>query len=170
MTEATSACDRYFTHADFDPDRLPYCPIKGCTRNMSEAPFTWRRTVRPLPFCQEHGIRLHGTQGTKPTYVYYNGPASEDSIRSRRRNFVFEAPYVCQHVLNNSAKAETHRLGYELSEDALSWNVFVGLLKGGALSTAMSWLAGRTIYGEPELYMWGCRIDLPHGKHEPYSP
>ena len=168
-TVTTSPCEQYFGHEDFAPRELPRCPVKGCTCRISQAPFR-HRTDHFLPFCEEHGIRLHGTAGHNPTYVYYNGPRKEDSVRARRRNFRFEAPYVSQHVLNNPNKAETHRLGHELSEDALSWNVFVGLMRGGALSTAMNWLAGRSIQGEPELYMWGCRIDVEQGTHQPYRP
>jgi hypothetical protein len=76
---------------------------------------------------------------------------------------------VNEHILNNLHKAETHRLGYELSEDAVTWNVFVALSKAGMLSEIMSWLAGRKIAGEPELYLWGCRVDFNAGKFVPYS-
>ena len=74
-----------------------------------------------------------------------------------------------EHVLNNPHKAEAHRLGYELSEDVVSWNVFVALERMGMLSKVMSWLAGRKIDGEPELYLWGCRVDFRGGTFVPYA-
>jgi hypothetical protein len=82
---------------------------------------------------------------------------------------VFEPLFVSEHILNNPRKAETHRLGYELSEDAVSWNVFVALAKMGMLSETISWLAGRRIDGDPELYLWGCHVDFRGGKFAPYS-
>ena len=57
-------------------------------------------------------------------------------------------------------KAESYRLGYEMSEDALSWNVFVSLAVAGRLREAARYLTGRVIQGEPLLYLWGRRIDL----------
>jgi hypothetical protein len=70
--------------------------------------------------------------------------------------------------LNNLHKAEKHRLGYELSEDAVTWNVFVALARQEMLSKTMSWLAGRKIECEPELYLWGCRVDVHGDKFLPY--
>lgn len=72
--------------------------------------------------------------------------------------------------LQSPTKAEKWRLGYENSEDAVSWNVFVGIMRAGALSHAMSWLAGRKIDGEPELYLWGSHIDLHNNSHDFYPP
>ncbi len=161
-----SDCERSFSHWDFDVTRLPDCPVKGCPAPLSTAPYRQRE----LPYCTTHGLRLHGVGGTDTRFVYDNGPAQDDKIRARLRNFLFEPEYVRTHVLDNPTKAETYRLGYESSEDALSWNVFVGLLQGGLLSKAMSWLAGRRIEGEPDLYLWGHHIDPEENTHQPYAP
>ncbi len=161
-----SECERSFSHWDFDVGKLPHCPVKGCTAALSKAPYRQTR----LPYCTTHGLRLHGVEGRDPRFVYDNGLTDDDNIRARIRNFVFEPDFVRTHILDNPAKAETHRLGHESSEDALSWNVFVGLLQGGLLSRAMSWLAGRRIEGEPQLYLWGSHIDLKNNTHEMYVP
>jgi hypothetical protein len=57
-----------------------------------------------------------------------------------------------------AGKRETHRLGNENSEDALSWNVFVGFLALDALTEAFETLAGTPAKSEIELYLWGHRI------------
>ena len=162
----SSECERSFSHWDFDLENLPNCPVKGCTTTPNTVPYRQRE----LPYCMTHGLRLHGVEGRDPRFVYDNGPTKNDKIRARLRNFLFEPEFVREHVLDNPGKAETHRLGHESSEDALSWNVFAGLLQDGLLSKAMSWLAGRKIDGEPDLYMWGCRIGLKENTHELYAP
>lgn len=58
-----------------------------------------------------------------------------------------------------SPKVEKWRLGFETSEDALSWNVFVSLYALKGLAEAFEALTGTTAVREPELYLWGNRID-----------
>jgi hypothetical protein len=60
-------------------------------------------------------------------------------------------------------------LGHELSEDALSWNVFVRLAVAGRLREAAQHLTGRTLRSEPSLYLWGRHIDLRYGDSAVYS-
>ena len=81
-----------------------------------------------------------------PTYVY----------RDYRENFIV-ARNLLEVVTQN--KAETWRLGNERSEDAVSWNVFVSLAKLRRLGTLFKLLTGIEPAGEPELYLWGNRID-----------
>ena len=161
-----SECTDSYIHQDFDVDRLfqCQCPIKGCTNEqLTTTPY---RKIE-LPYCVRHGIRIHKNS---PTFVYFNGDREEYHIKARLRNFIFHKQYVKEHVLQSSSKAETWRLGYENSEDAVSWNVFVGIMRAGALSRTMSWLAGRKIDGEPELYLWGSHIDLDNNSHDFYPP
>jgi len=160
----TSDCSDSYTHYNFDVNRLSQCqcPIKGCTNELLTVPY---RKIYKLPYCVKHGIRLHLRSKNSPTFVYFNGDRKEDHIKARLRNFVFYKQYVKKHVLESPSKAETWRLGYENSEDAVSWNVFVGIMKAGALSRTMSWLAGRKIDGEPEIYLWGSHIDLNNNRH-----
>lgn len=58
-----------------------------------------------------------------------------------------------------SGKAETWRLGNENSEDALSFNVFRSLQEAGKLRDAAESLVGLELDGEPELIVWGNRLD-----------
>lgn len=164
-----SDCSDSYTHHDFDVGQIPRCrcPIKGCTNPLATAPY---RNIYELPYCVRHGIRLHLSSKNNPTFVYFNGNRNEDHIKARLRNFIFQEQkqYVKEHVLQSSTKAETWRLGYENSEDAVSWNVFVGIMMAGALSHAMSWLAGKKIDGEPELYLWGSHIDLDNNLYDFY--
>jgi hypothetical protein len=62
-------------------------------------------------------------------------------------------------------KVEAHRLGFEMSEDALSWNVFVSIAMAGKLREVAQLLTGRSLRREPHLYLWGHRIDDANGKH-----
>ena len=55
-------------------------------------------------------------------------------------------------------KTESWRLGNETSEDALSWNVFVGLKRLGRLRDAVSVLTGASAQAEPCLCIWGNEI------------
>jgi hypothetical protein len=172
MNSATpnSSCKQHFSHWDFVPTQLPRCPVRDCADRLTRTPFVWKKETVWLPYCSTHGLRLHGVGGSAPTYVYDNGPNPKDHVTARLRNFVVEPDYVRTHVLDNPYKAETHRLAYELSEDAVTWNVFVGLLKAGALGRAVSWLAGREVKGNAELYLWACRVDLEGGTREPFKP
>lgn len=123
----------------------------------------YRRTS--LRYCVEHGLRFH-----RGTFVYFNGPDKEDKRRARLRNFVVEQDFVASHVLDSKAKAETWRLGHEMSEDAVSWNVFAALLKAGKLSKTARHLTDRPIEGQPELYLWGCRVEFGAQDSPAYAP
>jgi hypothetical protein len=95
----------------------------------------------------------------------FTGTGTTSGKDSRLRNFI-----VAQDLVTDiaAAKVEAHRLGYEMSEDALSWNVFVSLAVAGKLKEAGEWLTGRQLSGEPELYLWGQRIDIKGGQRETY--
>jgi hypothetical protein len=65
-------------------------------------------------------------------------------------------------------KVESHRLGYEMSEDAVSWNVFVSLAEAGKLRAAASYLTERELRTEPQLYLWGRAIKEGDGTLYPH--
>ncbi len=96
------------------------CCIRGCR--------TWlprRSRGDPPKFCPDHGISV----STSPTYVYQDWT----------RNFLL------RHDLIGAVKEdkiESWRLGNESSEDALSWNMFVGLAHLGGLREAFEALTG----------------------------
>jgi hypothetical protein len=81
----------------------------------------------------------------KPTYIY----------RDVERNFI-----VAQEIPRSISKVEKWRLGFETSEDALSWNVFVGLYALKALAETFETLTGTIAGEEPRLYLWGNRVDM----------
>jgi hypothetical protein len=127
------------------------CPVSGCTAPLLEAESQWGR----MPYCPVHRIRIH-----KKTFVYYNGPDKASKRDAALRNILFERDYFKEHILGNAAKAETHRICHETSEDALSWNVFSRLARGGLLPKIFSTLTQSSVKNDPELYMWGLKVRL----------
>lgn len=95
--------------------------------------------------CPDHGIEIHSR-----SFVY------KDPLRNIR----FERETFEGAFLNNPLKAETHRFGNENSEDALTWNVFAALARRRRLSALSRCLSQLDIEDEPELYLWGLRVDL----------
>lgn len=111
------------------------CCIRDCTELLP------KRHRRQEPrFCTKHGISV----STKPTYIY----------RNTERNFI-----IGMDILKSVSKVERWRLGFESSEDAVSWNVFVSLYALKGLAEAFEALTGMVPLREPELYLWGNRID-----------
>ena len=163
-----------FGYADFDVTRLDEapttkCPVRGCSATLVKLPYGKQQDrdgkykERTKLWCPEHGIRLHSG-----TFVYWNGQGLEDE--ARLRNFIVRPDLVSAIALPKGMKAEAHRLGYEMSEDALSWNVFVSLAVAGKLRGAAQFLTGRSLRTEPHLYLWGRRIDDPDGQYSTYEP
>ncbi|MGH2567810.1 MAG: PGN_0703 family putative restriction endonuclease, partial [Bacteroidota bacterium] len=105
----------------------------------------------------EHRIRIH-TAG--PTFIYYNGSDNNSKRNAALRNILFESEYFNEHFLSNAAKAESHRICNENSEDALTWNVFTRLASSQLLSTLLSTLTHISLDNEPELYLWGLKVNL----------
>lgn len=168
MSTGRSDCFDHFGHTNFkslhvDPAvlRPPVCPVKDCSTKL-----TWISFGKgEKPYCPTHGLRLHSN-----TFVYWNG----DDYRNdaRLRNFRILQKLARELALNSAEKAETHRLGYEMSEDALTWNVFVGLARARKLRQATKVLTGRDVYSEPILYLWGKPIDVenPNPAAEVFEP
>jgi hypothetical protein len=152
-----SVCPPYFTCDDFDLTRVKarnptMCPVNSCSTKLVSVPY--RRGL--LPFCLTHGIRLHSK-----TFAYYN--LAQKLGDARLRNFIVRSDLARKVALGSTQKAESHRLGYEMSEDALSWNVFVSLADAGKLRSAAEFLIDCDIGEEPDLYLWGERLDVKGG-------
>ncbi len=167
----TSSCTVSFTRNDIQKTRLVNgkCPIKDCRVHINnyKVPFQrYKGKMRYLPFCPEHGIRIHPT-----SYVYYNGASKDARITATKRNLPFHSDYYVSNFLKKGAKMESGRLCYESSEDAVSYNVFAEMLSDG---NALRNLTRHIIKAEPkgpiELYLWGGKIDLQHNKFVPYKP
>jgi hypothetical protein len=161
-----------FGYPDFDLTRtgtvsFVVCPVRACFMKLVNIPygkgFDRSSNPRTKPWCPEHGIRLHAG-----TFVYWNGSGTQDS--SRLRNFMVRRDLAKTIALESGAKAESHRLGYEMSEDALSWNVFVSLAVAGKLRDAVKFLTGRSLRTEPDLYLWGKRIDVHGAEKGTFEP
>jgi hypothetical protein len=161
-------------HGDFDVLRVgdrsvSQCPVRNCSASLVRVRYGKQRDgdgtprERTKPWCPEHGIRLHSN-----TFVYWNGADGQED--SRLRNFIVQKELATKIPLKRGVKAEAHRLGYEMSEDALSWNVFVSLALLGRLKQAGEFLTGRDLSAEPTLYLWGHRIDLLGGEFGIYPP
>jgi len=174
MSATTSECFRRFEHSDFDCARIAEyppkkCPVKGCSDTLVKLPYGKQQDregkykARTKPWCPKHGIRLHSG-----TFVYWNGEGLEDE--ARLRNFIVNHELVKVIALAKGMKAESHRLGYEMSEDALSWNVFVSLAVAGRLREVAEFLTERNLRAEPLLYLWGRQIDAAEKEHERYEP
>ena len=136
------------------------CPIGGC--NLDSITVGVKRRSR-IPVCVEHGIRLHAG-----TFVYWNGV--ENEVRARLRNIQVRPDLARKFVAGKTGKVESGRLGYEMSEDALSWNVFVGLMEAGALAKAVNHLCKTMPSREPDLYLWGFEIIDGAGRPAAFAP
>src|ERR1700690_882294 len=91
-------------------------------------------------FCPEHHLRV---SPSRPTYVYDT----------------YERNLIVDHQLFRSVKkVESWRLPNETSEDALTWNVLVGLSRLGRLREAVQVLTSIKPLAEPTLYLWGNEI------------
>jgi Restriction Endonuclease associating with ARP len=101
----------------------------------------------PGEVCPDHGIVCHYSY-SKPTYSYTD-------VRS---NIITSADLFAARIVRHPFKLETHRLGSENSEDALTWNVFRSLQEASCLHELASWIIGRQIPYEPWLYLWGILV------------
>jgi hypothetical protein len=118
------------------------CPLKGHNHRLP-----WNAGS------YSEGTQSHGdpslTFHVSPTYIL------EDPLE----NFIAGRDLVADMLNRQWKKAETFRLGHENSEDAVSWNVFRSLQEAGELKLAARVLAGIACDAEPELIVWGRRID-----------
>ncbi len=112
------------------------CCIRGCDQWIPK-----RSRGLPVAYCPSHGISV----STSPTYVY----------RDWERNFILHRDMI--RALKKQ-KVESWRLGNETSEDAVSWNLFMGLAELGGLNEAFEALTGQIATGDPVLYFWGNEV------------
>ena len=100
----------------------------------------------------EPAVRIHRSL----TYVY----------RDPADNFIGRWPVIQRTLDGGSGKRETHRLGNENSEDALTANVLLALKEAKALDRIVRLFTGIEITSEPELYLWGSSV---RGDFEPWA-
>ncbi len=133
--------EKYFDSRTLTLPRADGCPVRGCVAPLQPPP--GGKAVPKL--CPIHQIQIH-----RKTFGY----------RNPLLNIRFERQYFRQKIRHNRHKAETHRFGYENSEDALTWNVFARLARTGRLTELASSLAQIELSAHPELYLWGLPIRL----------
>jgi hypothetical protein len=75
------------------------------------------------------------------------------------RNIIASPELFAERVVGHPLKYESHRLGSEKSEDALSWNVFRSLQEVERLAQVAKLVVGSDHLDEPNLYLWGLRVD-----------
>jgi len=169
-----STCNISFYRNDLQRTKLwvEKCPVNNCSVNVEKhkVPFQkYKGKMRYLPYCPEHGIRIHKNSG----FVYYNGDARDDLITAIKRNLMFYGDYYVNNFFGKGQKIESKRICYENSEDAVSFNVFTPLL--GNMQSLRK-LVGhivypkREIHDDVELYLWGRKIDLRNNVLNLYTP
>lgn len=132
---------------DLDPtivtDRGPPLRVKCYVKDCEEM---LRPPTRGLPgdTCPRHGIRCHFS-GTNATYTYADAT----------RNIIVSPWLFANKLRRNPHKFESHRFGYEKSEDAVSWNVFRSFQEARILYLIAQWITGTDVAAEPYLFLWG---------------
>jgi hypothetical protein len=138
------------------------CPVIGCKRKPIY------HATKGFLYCADHGLEIH-----RNTFIYYNGETNEEKRQARLRNFL---PFLQEfaktsHLLDNKHKAESHRLGAENSEDALTYNILGGLHCRGHLPKLFEWLTGEaTAANQLKLFLWGLEIDIATNSLIPWQP
>jgi hypothetical protein len=93
-----------------------------------------------------------------PTYI----------LTDRLTNFIVGQDVIQAAIDGDWGKAETHRLGHENSEDALTFNVFRSLQEASCVQLVAELVTGRSLSKEPELFLWGRHINRD-GSSEDWS-
>jgi len=127
------------------------CYVRGCGRILQ----TPTRYEKGEP-CPEHGIRCHFSSGGA-TYSYVNV----------RDNAIVAPDALAERIIGHPFKFESHRLGYERSEDMVSWNVFRSIQEAGCLAKLAHAITGDATPLEPFLFLWG--ICLTDDAFEPWN-
>lgn len=121
------------------PPKQVRCYVRGCREMLKACSRGEKGDV-----CPHHGIRcFHSASGA--TYSY----------NDVRGNIIVAREQLVGRVIGNPFKYESHRLGLERSEDALSFNVFRSLQEAEVLHRLAALITGDTIKVEPFLYVWG---------------
>lgn len=125
-----------------NPNRVR-CYVQGCEAVLRTPTRGFRGDACPI-----HGIRCHLSGQGAATYSYCD----------IRNNFVVDGDLVARRIVGHPFKYESHRLGMEKSEDALTFNVFRSLQKAGWLRRIARRLTGQTLGEEPRLFLWGLEL------------
>ena len=128
-------------HLD-DPDKVR-CYVCGC-EHFVRGPQRGKRGE----VCPDHGI-----------YCHHSRYGSTYSYADVRRNIIASPEMFAERIVGHPFKYDSHRLGAENSEDALSWNVFRSLQEFKCLAQVAKLMTNEEHSEEPRLFMWGIRVD-----------
>lgn len=120
---------------------------------------------------KKHSLLREARAGSPQEHLrLLQGENDADKSQARLRNFLpGGTQFLAKHILGNKNKAESHRLGSENSEDALSWNVFGELHRRGLIHLAYNYFTGENIEAaRVRLFLWGLHIDFVGDKAEPW--
>jgi hypothetical protein len=115
------------------------CFVRGCGRVLQTPTRYTKGEV-----CPDHGIRCHCSS--------YGATYSYADVRG---NIIASPDLLATRIVHHPFKYESHRLGLERSEDAVSWNVFRSLQEAGCLGRFARAITGDSSTVEPFLYLWG---------------
>ena len=163
MSENKMGYNTYSTNYLFGIDKLTSqrtekkCPVIGCNENTE--------STGKFPICRTHGLEIH-----KKTFIYYNGNSREDKKKALLRNLLpFRSDFVANYIIGNKYKAESYRLGSENSEDALTWNIFAGLLYYKQLHKVYNHITEEnSTSNQLDLFLWGLKIDFNAQESSPW--
>jgi len=153
----------YNTYSTFGIDKLTSqrtekaCPVIGCNEKTES---DGKKSI-----CRKHGLEIH-----KSTFIYYNGNSYEDKKKATLRNLLpFRTDFISNYIIGNKYKAESYRLGSENSEDALTWNIFAGLLYYKKLHKVYNQLTEENATSNQlDLFLWGLKIDFNTQESSPW--
>jgi hypothetical protein len=153
----------YNTYSTFGIDKLTSqrtekaCPVIGCNEKTE--------SDGGKSICRKHGLEIH-----KSTFIYYNGNSREDKKKAMLRNLLpFRTDFISNYIIGNKYKAESYRLGSENSEDALTWNIFAGLLYYKKLHKVYNQLTEENATSNQlDLFLWGLKIDFNTQESSPW--
>jgi len=141
--------DNYLPYGIFDLDPQIYadrgpplrikCFVRGCDQLLQPPTRGFRGDV-----CRQHKIRCHASG----TYTYPNV----------RHNIIVAKELLATRIIHHPFKFESHRLGYEKSEDAVTFNLFRSFQEAGCLNYIGRYITGLDAEDEPRLFLWGLEL------------
>ena len=105
------------------------CYVRGCTELLRPPTRGFHGDT-----CKVHRIRCH-ISGASATYTY---PLAQ-------RNIIASPELFHRRLLKHPFKFESHRMGFERSEDALTWNTFRSFQEAGCLHLIAELITGRVL-------------------------
>lgn len=133
---------------DHGPPLRVKCFVQGCEHFLLPPTRAHRGETCPI-----HAIRAHRSA----TYSYIDP----------RRNAIVARDLLATRIVGHPFKFESHRLGWEKSEDTLSYNVFRSFQEAGCLNYIGRYITGLDNEEEPRLFLWG--IELTDDSLQPWD-